>query len=100
MPKSPTNVPGLLTVAHVPVEPFWPGGPLVTSEVWRRWFDNLYNRVGGATSVIVLTGNLVAGPGVEISVSGSMVTISNTGVRSVNVDGGTTGLTFVGGPVT
>ena len=54
--------------------------------------------IGNGTNFTRAT--LTAGTGVSITNGAGSITINNTGVTSVNASGGTTGLTFSGGPVT
>lgn len=54
------------------------------------------NSAGTALAYSTLT----AGTGISVTNATGSVTIANTGVTSVNVSGGTTGLTTSGGPVT
>ena len=54
----------------------------------------------GSTGGAPVASTLTAGTGISITNGSGSITINNTGVTSVDASGGTTGLTFSGGPIT
>jgi hypothetical protein len=95
-----------------------PAGGITTSNLTLTGVNPnafLYSGTGGLLSTIVATDGqilvgstggapvattITAGTGVSVTNGAGSITIANTGVTSVDVSGGLTGLSFSGGPVT
>ena len=71
-------------------------GGLLTSTAAPTDGQLLIGSTGGSPVASRLTG----GTGISITNGSGSITVNNTGVTSVDVSGGATGLTFSGGPVT